>query len=65
MGLVCREHYQLSKTNINAKVFDLPVDNIKTQFTENFYNQEIFDIVSKIYQKDLDYFKKNGFNYTI
>ena len=32
---------KLSKTNINAKVFDLPVDNIKTQFTENFYNQEI------------------------
>lgn len=56
---------KLSKININTKVFDLPVENIKTQFTENFYNQEIFDIVSNIYQKDLDYFKKNGFYYTI
>ena len=56
---------KLSKININAKLFDLPVENIKTQYTGNFYNQEIFDIVSDFYRKDLDYFKKNGHNYTI
>ena len=51
----------------DCKLYDIPVINLLNEkySLEQYYNKDIYNKVSKIYENDLKFFKKYGFIYCI